>query len=560
MLNTAKAVARMLVQLLVEHGVGHVIASPGSRNAPLLIALERNPKIDTKVVIDERSAAFIGLGMSIGMGNKPVALCCTSGTAPLNYGPAIAEAFYRQVPLIAITADRPEEWIDQDDSQTIIQPGVFANFIKGTFDIPVESDDKNRMWMINRRINDALLLATSGTPGPVHINIRLEEPLGDIIECKDDEVRVIKQTETEDCPSNTGKELADAVERGAKIMIICGFLPQNDLSPALCKLTTNPNIVVLHEAQSNVHGHGNFIPNIDATLTLLDLNDKDVAPDIVITLGGSLTSRKIKSYIRGLKDVRHWSVGLRDHSVDCFKHLEKRIVSDEGAALKSFADSLSKMREEASTFKKTWLIASKDALTHASSYAENVPWSDFKAMHYIISNIPDKWNVQLSNGTCVRYAQLFDYSSAGTVNCNRGVSGIDGCTSTAIGASVVSENPVLLISGDMSMQYDVGALSTPFIPSNFRIVVLNNGGGGIFRFIPSTRNLEELEKYFVADVRLPLKSLSEAYGFKYLSASNYDELSESFKQMKACSDSPVILEVITDGKLSSEILSTFLKS
>lgn len=174
-----------------------------------------------------------------------------------------------------------------------------------------------------------------------------------------------------------------------------------------------------------------------------------------------------------------------------------------------------------------------------------------------MARFPHQWNLHLSNGTSVRYAQLFDYSKANSVSCNRGVSGIDGCTSTAIGSACMSSMPTMLITGDMSMQYDIGALATTFIPRQFKIVVLNNGGGGIFRFIRSTRDLPELEKYFAAEVRLPLKKLAAAYGFKYISAENADELTAAMKKLVSSNTSPVILEIFTDGTVSANVFTEF---
>ena len=388
--NTSKKTARQLAQLFREHGVEDAVVSPGSRNAPLIIALEREPSISTHIVIDERSAAFIGLGMA-SVSGKPVALVCTSGTAPLNYGPAIAEAFYRQIPLIAVTADRPEEWIDQDDSQTIIQPGIFTNYIKGTFDIPVESDEENRMWMIGRKLNDALMLATSTPPGPVHINIRLDEPLGELIENEDITYKVIKNYVAE--PSNRPQDIPEGFIRvinGARTMVVCGFLDcNNSLSDDLRILASLPNVVVMHEAQSNLSGDGLFIPNIDATLSKLP-SDAEV-PEIVITIGGSLTSRMIKTYLRKLPTLEHISIGHRNHSVDCFKKLTVRFEAD---SLQPMLRSLRDLRPQSGStkFKDTWLTASRLAAQEARAYAHGAPWSDFQATEYVISHIPKCWN------------------------------------------------------------------------------------------------------------------------------------------------------------------------
>ena len=565
MKNTTKKVARMLASLLSRHGVGEAVVSPGSRNAPLVVALERHPDINTRVVIDERSAGFIALGMA-SASQCPVALACTSGTAPLNYGPAVAEAFYRAVPLIVITADRPEEWIDQDDSQTIIQPGIYSNFIKGTFDIPVESDEPDRMWMINRRMNDALSLATHGRPGPVHINIRLAEPLGEEcdVETADDfgELsRLVKTAAptTPSAPDDVMEELANRLMPPAKVLILAGTMAPGFLDSILRELSRRPNIVVMQEAQSNLHGYGDFITNIDATLRQVsDIYSFPYVPDIVITLGGSVTSAIVKKWLRRLPEVEHWSVGEHENGVDTFRHLSLRLPYHPWAVMSGLSLKIRKRNNsETTAFKTAWKTASANAMTRAVEFAATAPCSDFKAMSIVMARFPHQWNLHLSNGTSVRYAQLFDYSKANSVNCNRGVSGIDGCTSTAIGSACMSSMPTMLITGDMSMQYDIGALATTFIPRQFKIVVLNNGGGGIFRFISSTRDLPELEKYFAAEVRLPLKKLAAAYGFKYISAENADELTAAMKKLVSSNSSPVILEIFTDGTVSANVFTEF---
>ena len=536
-LNTSKKVAVIIARLLAAHGVNDAVLSPGSRNAPLLVAFEREQGISTHVVIDERSAAFIGLGMS-SVSGEAVALVCTSGTAPLNYGPALAEAYYRQIPLIAITADRPAEWIDRDDSQTIRQPGIFSNFIKGTFDIDDEESPEN-IKRVNQLLNEAVLLAKTGVPGPVHVNVRFSEPLGSIEEAVLESIDNAR-LETQYNDEIDIQEIVNEINSGANTLIVCGFLPENNLSDPLLRLSRLQNVVVLHELQSNLHGNGAFINNIDATLSRLNT---DCRPDLVISLGGALSSRRIKGYLRGLEDLKHWGVGKKPYIPDTFGHLTGYLNIDCGRVVEKLAESVSLAHFPDNQFKKDWIQASKNASRDILALSQESDWCSFKAIGYILKHIPVEWNLQVSNGTAIRYAQLFDCPVDGVVGCNRGVSGIDGSTSTAIGAAVKSIKPTLLLTGDMSMQYDLGALGCTFIPPTFKIVVINNNGGGIFRLISSTKNLEELDRCFAADVRLPLEHLSEGFGFNYLSACNMEELKRGFEKMISHNDSPVIFEI-----------------
>lgn len=558
----------MIASLLAQHGVTDAVVSPGTRNAPLLVALDTHPGIESRMVVDERSAAFIALGMSIASGYRPVAIACTSGTAPLNYAPAVAEAYYRNCPLIVITADRPAQWIDQDDSQTIRQPGIYANYIKGTFDITTETDDPENLWHANRMINDAINLAVSEPAGPVHINVRLDDPLGAVdyfegIDPFGDDSRVVERfiPEVPAIPLSPVyfQEIAMRLAPPVKVLVLCGFMKPWGIEHLLGDLSRRPNVVVMQEAQSNLHGCGNFITGIDATLLTTTAKERvEHAPDIVITLGGSLTSRMVKSWLRKLPNMKHWSIGSHCSAPDTFRHLALDIPYNPWGVLSVLLPLIPKRNNsELTSFKEFWLSKSVEGMKAAKEYAVQAPWSDFKAMSMVMSHIPHGWNLHFSNGTVVRYAQLFDYSDASTIECNRGVSGIDGCTSTAIGSAQVNEQPTMLITGDMCMLYDIGALACNFIPSTFKIVVLNNGGGGIFRFIKTTRSLDALERHFAGPINLPLAKLATAFGFKYYRADNESDLSVALKRLVSTSATPAILEIVTDGKVSAEVLTNF---
>ncbi|MDE6301600.1 MAG: 2-succinyl-5-enolpyruvyl-6-hydroxy-3-cyclohexene-1-carboxylic-acid synthase [Muribaculaceae bacterium] len=558
--NTTKRTARHLVDILAQHGVRHAVLSPGSRNTPLIMAFERHPDISTTVVIDERTAAFVALGISMASFGAPVAVCCTSGTAPLNYGPALAEAYYRGLPLIAVTADRPEEWIDQDDSQTIRQAGIYGNFTKTSVDLPVESSDPDRAWMTDRLINEAVLTALADRRGPVQINVRLDAPLADeadfpLNECP----QIVRRPSAAIRPDGYDTvRMREMFSPQQKVLVLAGFLqPGFDIS-LLESIAALPNVVVMREAQSNLGALAGSIGNIDATLSVSTAAERErFAPDVVVTLGGSLLSRYVKTWLRGVRGLQHVAVNDSDRVVDPFKRLVA--VFDTPDVLASlFADI--EIHTEPSPFKSFWLDKSEVARRKAVDFAAAANWSDFKAMDFVLGSVPSGVHLQVSNGTAIRYIQMFDYSRCATVQCNRGVSGIDGCTSTAVGAALVTPDPTLLISGDMSFAYDIGALALGCIPANFKIVVLNNGGGGIFRFIPSTARLPELERCFVTDIRLPLRQLAEGYGFRYICADSSEGLVDALRQFWSDDTLPVILDVHTPGPLSADILREFFKS
>ncbi len=557
--TTDKISCNILADLLIAHGVNQIVMSPGSRNTPLIIALSRRENLKCHVVIDERSAAFIALGMGIQSG-KPVGLVCTSGTALLNYAPAIAEAFYRQIPLVVISADRPQEWIDQDDSQTLWQQDALAPYVKRSCDLNAHLDFPNGKWVCDRLINDVLIEAVNGRKGPVHINIRLDAPLNKMIKYDADSSRIIRMVHPKDeLTTIEARELGNQIASPRKVLIIVGFhQPDEQLNRALGKLAKLSNVVIMTETIANMHSPA-FISRIDATLCRMTEMEKQVLKtDVVITLGGALVSRYVKEWIRSLENVEHWHVGICHTTVDCFKHLSLRIEMNAKIFMRQLASAL-QIHKAYSTYSDDWKTIYNRAINLHNKYISNAPWSDMSAFATIISQIPSKWNVHFSNGTPIRYAQLMDCTKLHRCECNRGVSGIDGCTSTALGSSVDYNNTTLLITGDMSCQYDVAALSSKLITPKFKIIVMCNGGGGIFRFIGSTSDLPELEEYFAVGINLPLKELAKGYGFEYFEATSQESLDDALHKFKICNNAPAILAVYTNPELSATVLKQYFQ-
>ena len=231
-----------LVDILKERGIRNVVLSPGSRNAPLITVFSRDDFFDKKIIIDERAAAFFALGMAQQRG-KPVVLVCTSGTAMLNYAPAVAEAYYQSIPLIIVTADRSHEWIDQDDSQTIRQNNALSSIVKRSYDIDSSESD----WYVNRMLNDALITATTGYKAPVHINMQFANALYDVEKRTSAPARVIERIESAGLPSAEVMEsLARQFSANRKVLIIAGFgVPSKRLSQGIDRLASLPNVVVL---------------------------------------------------------------------------------------------------------------------------------------------------------------------------------------------------------------------------------------------------------------------------------------------------------------------------
>jgi len=559
-MTTDKTNVLILVDTLCSHGVKDVVLCPGTRNAPLTVAFARDRRVATHLVIDERSAGFIALGMAV-QSSAPVALVCTSGSAVLNFAPAVAEAFYREMPLVVISADRPEQWIDQDDSQTIRQPGILDNIVKFSCDIAPENADKTVERMVVRRINDSMIKAMEPARGPVHINMHLDVPLNRMSECVPCQQVIRALYPPCQLHDPQMRELASRLTSAAKVLIVAGFMsPDKGVSDALARLARRSNVVVMHEAQSNVHGHG-MTGRIDSVLSCLSAEQREsMAPDVVITVGGSLVSRFVKAWLRRCRGLEHWHVGVRGMSVDCFNALKLRIELPPACFLPQLADVMQSFDDIGSDYSSSWRTLDARVARIDADYVKTVPWSDFRAMKCIVEMLPEGCNLHVSNGTAVRYLQLFDYSRIHRIECNRGVSGIDGCTSTALGASALYDGRTVIVTGDMSAQYDLSALSSSLVSKKFAIIVLNNGGGGIFRFIETTRSLPELEDYFAAGVNLPLRQLADGYGFDYHEAVDEQSLVRAMRFLSQATQRPVIINVVTPGAESAGVLSDYFNS
>lgn len=554
-INHRVTIEKILTELLHANGVVHLVVSPGSRNASLISEAEQSGYFNMHFVVDERSAAFAALGISL-IEDAPVAIVCTSGTAMLNYSPAIAEAYYRSIPLIAITTDRPKQWIGQDDSQTINQVGIYANITRSSIDLPVLSDEES-VWYSNRILNN-LFFDLRKWHGPVHINVQIAQPTV-AVECSNNvwNRAITFFRSRQDAAVHQVRELAATIASPRKVIIVAGFMPPSSkLNRALSKLAQKSNVVVISETISNLHSP-EFLGAADLMLKTIGSNyGTQYLPDVAISLGGSLVSRRLKDFLRSTPGLEHWYVGKSTELVDCFKKLTKVIDMEPAIFLEQLAPAMAPFGAE-SDWSSLWERLNNKSLSTLQYIVDKAPWSDLAAFNRIIHSIPRRWNVQFSNGTPIRYAQLFPHNYH-RCDCNRGVSGIDGCISTAIGASAVYNDVTLLVCGDTSASYDISALGLDLVSPKFKMIVIRNGGGGIFRFIGATRNLSIREKYLCGQFELPLKEMAQAYNFRYFSSTNMNELIGVLKLFVHETTQPCVLEIFTPAEESASLLDQIL--
>lgn len=539
--------AQSILEICKAKGLTDIVISPGSRNAPLTIGFANNSDFTCYSIADERCAAFFALGMAQ-QTKKPVAVVCTSGSALLNYYPAIAEAFYSQIPLVVISADRPLSKIDIGDGQTIRQENVYANHIIYTANLTEEASQENDL-----KIADAITLA-SVKKGPVHINAPFEEPLYETV--SELEVQpVISETTFEDPYSD--EDLGPYISQwntAKKKLVLVGVNDPDSIDEAVINhLALDPSVVVMTETTSNLH-HPNFINNIDTIITpFTDEDFKDFQPEILLTFGGMVVSKRIKAFLRKYRPKAHWHVDTL-RAYDTFGALTKHFIVQPNDFLNRFLSETVVVSDYNAKAQQLKAIRKEKH----DLYLSKIPFSDFTVFDKVIPSLPKNSQLQISNSSAIRYAQLVDIDPSIAVFCNRGTSGIDGSTSTAVGAALASGQETILITGDIGFFYDSNALWNNYIPKNFKIILLNNGGGGIFRILPGHQETPVFNTYFETSHCLTGEHLAKMYFFDYFSASNETALENGLKEFYE-SKKPSILEIFTPTLENDKILLQYFK-
>jgi 2-succinyl-5-enolpyruvyl-6-hydroxy-3-cyclohexene-1-carboxylate synthase len=489
------------------------VVCPGSRNAPFSIAFDNHPAFSTYVVHDERSAAFFALGMIDQLGS-PVAIVCTSGSAIQNFSPAVSEAFYRQLPLVVISADRPKNWIDQGDGQTIRQSNVLRDHAMYVTELSDDTESDEYSWFANRELNQAFSHLANPWKGPIHINVGLHEPLYDVQEIKESTFSKINFVRTEPkLDENIIQILRKSISE--KVLVLCGQMNQNDsLQKILADFAENTNVAVLVENTSNL-SDTRFVHCIDRTLNMISEEEiKKFIPDLLITLGDAIVSKKIKTFLRKNKPKQHWKIGFSFPNMDTYQSVTHVFQMDAVCFFKQL------LREpfNLSTNNYGSLWRQKDILAKDKSadFLDQIEFSDLQVFDYIFQYLPERSILHMANSSVVRYCQLFDPIPGIDYYGNRGTSGIDGSTSTAVGASITNQDKLhVLITGDISFFYDSNALWNNYLGKNLRIILINNSGGGIFRIIPGPSTSPQRDTFFEATHETNAEGICKSFNVNY---------------------------------------------
>ncbi|MET4076312.1 2-succinyl-5-enolpyruvyl-6-hydroxy-3-cyclohexene-1-carboxylic-acid synthase [Hymenobacter sp. UYCo722] len=573
-----------IAEICARHGITDVVLSPGSRSAPLTLAFARHPALTVRVVPDERAAAFIGLGIAQAQ-RRAVALVCTSGTAGLNYAPAVAEAFFQQIPLVIFTADRPPEWIDQLDGQTIRQHNLYGAHAKGAFEFPVDTSHPDAKWHSARIVNEAINLAQAAPAGPVQVNVPLREPFypkaGEAIEY-DEDVKIIREISL---PSSNF-DLVDSgvyseLKQAKRMLVVIGQQPANArLTAALTKFAAVFGAPVVSDSIANIASptptqqgnSGAYYPEASSLLApasqLVTHQDvflagmsaaakQELRPDLLITFGQSLISKSLKLFLRDAAPAQHWHIQASGPVADTFRSLTRIIRCEPEQFFSRWASAELPARETLEPWQRAETGAA--AFLHSFFTAEAV-LNEFSVFRAALAALLPQTALHLANSMAVRYANILGIPQNQQIEvfANRGTSGIDGCNSTAVGAALAQPaRPVVLMTGDVAFFYDRNAFWHNYPTPNLRVVLFNNHGGGIFRIIDGPRQQPELEEFFETRQALTAENTARDFNLRYFPVSSFAELEAALPVFFAAETGAAILEVFTDSKTNAAFFEEY---
>ena len=530
----------ILTSLMVAHGVRTVVVCPGSRNAPLAHNFASCPEMYCVAATDERSAGFYALGLALAS-ERPVAVCVTSGSALLNLAPAVAEAYYREVPLLVISADRPLAMINQLQGQTLPQAGALGMMVKATMQLPEPHNEVER-WHCNRLVNEAMIKMLLHGGGPVHINVPISEPLYNFaVEELFEERKISMAAASADEALLTA--IAADFAKARKPLIVVGQMERREwhkAAEAVEKLETRA--VVLAEKLSDDSDHQ--LPALDMLVELM-ANAADYQPDYIIYVGGNMVAKAMRQFLQQTKPRRSIVVSEAGEVADVMMNATDIVEAKPSEMLRALASAVASdsSDKEASAWIESWQRPKAEAIEQANVATGN--WQNEAIREFFHAIRGKEMNVHVANSLSVRmalkYVDRYLYVS-------RGVNGIEGSLSTAAGFSIMSACPVTCIIGDLSFFYDANALWNQELCGNFRILLLNNKCGGIFSKFEQLADSPACDSYVMAKHNATAEGVCMQNNVVYRKAKTDEQIREGISWLiDEKSPRPMLLEVVGCG-------------
>ena len=550
-------------------GIKHVVISPGSRSAPLVLAFAQHQNFIIHVAIDERCAAYMAMGMAQ-QKQIPVVLICTSGTAVANYYPAVTEAFYQKIPLLVLTADRSDDLLDQQDGQMINQKNLFGHHVRAFYQLKCYPHGAENHREITVIVAEAIGLTTFPAKGPVHINVPLKEPLYPKSLLPNQIPNLEKSIfnwlnhhvykPIDGISDNDFIQLEQAWISAPKKMILIGqgAMHEKWITPLLA-LKDQADVVIIADVVSNKHAIAN-VYHVDKLLGAVDNKMlKELSPDLLISFGGPVLSKSLKNWLKQQKPTWHFRIQQEPEQINTYNNVTKFLRADVNETLQQIA-AIKWNNNSDLVFSDKWKKASSDMKKKVTVFVKKPIWSELHVTYHVLNHIPDCANLQLANSSVVRYVSWLDMlNDSWIINSNRGTSGIDGCTSTALGAAKVNLRPTVLLTGDIAFLYDKNAFWLNDIPQNLRVVVFNNGGGGIFTLIDGPTQHKQFTHLFTTPHQRNVKSVAIDNGLDYYFCESYSNLDKVLTQFFEPTNGAAVLELKFDMKKNAKIFEAFKK-
>ncbi|SHG48454.1 2-succinyl-5-enolpyruvyl-6-hydroxy-3-cyclohexene-1-carboxylic-acid synthase [Ornithinibacillus halophilus] len=566
------------VDELAVSGLTDVVISPGSRSTPLAMTFSEHEKIKEWVILDERSAAFFGLGLAK-QTNRPVAILCSSGTAAANYFPAIVEAFHSRVPLIVLTADRPHELRDVGAPQAIDQIKLYGDYVKWFHEMALPESTETMLNYVRSKAARAINVAMEGNSGPVHLNFPFREPL-----VPDFSLENLwgNQTSTnyfqidgyKKIPDSNVKQLVQLLQSKQKGLIVCGPQIDPDLGEAVTLLAKQWGIPVLSDPLSQVrsgeHNKDNIIEGYDAFLRHEDIRHY-LQYDYLIRFGAMPVSKAYLFYVQENQQALHFVVEENSGYREPTNHQTEFIFADSIQLCSDLLEANVTVETDPNWL-EDWCHMNHITKKILSNTQKEQSLTEGEAVRTLLNVLPHESSLYVGNSMAVRDVDTFFMGTERKINvlANRGANGIDGMISSGVGAAV-SGKPVTLLLGDLSFYHDMnGLLAAKHYNIDLTILLINNNGGGIFSFLPQAKEEKHFESLFGTPVDIDFKHAVNMYGGSYHSASKEEELHNVLKesyQEKGLS----VIEVKTDRsenvtwhrdlwtQIQEEIINTVMK-
>ena len=533
------------VDELARCGLQHACVCPGSRSTPLAVLLRQHPHVKVWMHLDERSAAYFALGQAKAA-RQPVAVLGTSGTATLNFAPAVAEAFYARVPLLVLTADRPPELQEVGAPQTIDQSRLYGRHVKRCIELPLPAAGPDAVRYVRTTAGRAMAACRTQRPGPVHVNFPFREPLipipqdhGPIERNAAPLVAVTQGLHTLSHADAT--ELASQLQGAQRGLIVCG--PQDDpgFPEAAARLSTQLRFPLLADVLSQVrrgtHDRSYVIDSYDALLRDAQMT-RDLAPDLVLRFGATPVSKPLQQYLESLRTCRQLLIGPADDWHDPALVATDRVQVDPRAFCEALLSALPERPrrgfDTASAWQHKWKRLNAQTRTALNDCLNGTPaLSEPKVFAELDAVLPPGATLFAGNSMPVRDLDTFFAAGSRPVRflANRGASGIDGVISTALGASSVSPGPCVLVIGDLSLYHDMnGLLAARQHGLQATIVLLHNDGGGIFSFLPQAEAVTSFEELFGTPHGLDFRHAARLYGLHYCEPEDGQALRTAFEK------------------------------